>query len=184
MKKLTSILLLSCFALSSAFPMFADKKDKHHENHRYEYQDKHQPGKGHNNPKVNPKDKNHHYDHGYTYYGPKPSKYEKDRAKAYNKYIKEQQKREKQYRKMMKHYHRDYTRNFWNMVRYASRGGRDVSVWQVSDDTYMVRYFLNGRWYTQYIYPYAGRYGNRSLISINWTPNSMWLPIPSININL
>ena len=185
MKNLTTILLLSCFILSSASPVFADRKDKLSDKNRHEYGDNRKPDRHHNDPKYNDhkKDK-HHYDHGFTYYGQKPSKHKHDRAKAYKKYIKEQQKHEKQYRKMLKHYHRDYTNNFWNMVHNATRGGRDISVWQVSDDTYMLRYFLNGRWYSQYIYPYAGRYGNRSLISINWTPNNMWLPIPSININL
>ena len=52
------------------------------------------------------------------------------------------------------------------MVAYAARGGRDVKVWRVSDDTYVVKYLCRGgRHYTQRLYPYSGRYGSRGVVN-------------------
>ncbi len=71
-----------------------------------------------------------------------------------------------------------------HMVRYATRGCHDVAVWQVSPDTYLVKYRRGGRWYTQYVYPYAERYGAPTLISVNWQPLSPWTLIPSVQLNI
>ncbi len=71
-----------------------------------------------------------------------------------------------------------------NMVRYATRGCHDVAVWQVSPDTYLVKYRRGRRWYTQYVYPYAERYGSPTLISVNWQPQSLWTLIPPIQLNI
>ena len=71
-----------------------------------------------------------------------------------------------------------------HMVRYATRGCRDVAVWQIDYDTYIVKYRRGNRYYTQYLYPYADRYGDRSLITVNWQPLSPWTLIPPIQLNI
>lgn len=71
-----------------------------------------------------------------------------------------------------------------HMVHYATRGCHDVDVWQVNRDTYLVKYRRGRRWYTQYVYPYAGRYGSPTLISVNWQPQSPWTLIPPIQLNI
>lgn len=76
-----------------------------------------------------------------------------------------------------------------SMVGYATRGCSNVDVWQVDPNTFVVRYFRNGRYYTQYLYPYANRYGNIELLGGGWSPLSGWISIPlgslgSLNINL
>lgn len=171
---LSSVLLLGCSV--SAFAK--DKKHDHKNDHnRYE---QYQKDKSHRNDK--------HYDNYLSTRHYDRDKYDK---KAREKWEKEQKKRykaqEKRYHereKFMRKYHHDRQRDFWEMVRYVSRGGRDVRVWQISDDAYIVRYLLGGRYYTQRIYPYSGRYGGRSVININWTPSASWLFIPEINIHL
>ncbi len=70
------------------------------------------------------------------------------------------------------------------MVDYVTRGCHDVNVWQVSSDTFIVKYRRGGRWYTQYLYPYSEMYGNPTLISINWQPLSPWTFIPPIQLNI
>lgn len=40
-----------------------------------------------------------------------------------------------------------------HMVRYATRGCHDVGVWQISHDTYIVKYRRGNHYYTQYLYP-------------------------------
>ncbi len=71
-----------------------------------------------------------------------------------------------------------------NMVRYATRGCRDVAVWQISPDTYIVKYRKGNRFYTRRLYPYANRYDAPNLISVNWAPMSPWTLIPSIHLNI
>ncbi len=71
-----------------------------------------------------------------------------------------------------------------HMVRYATRGCHDVGVWQISHDTYIVKYRRGNHYYTQYLYPYADRYGARNVISVNWAPQSPWTLIPPIQLNI
>lgn len=71
-----------------------------------------------------------------------------------------------------------------SMVSHATRGCRDVAVWQVNPDTYIVKYRKGRRYYTQYLYPYSGRYGDCSLITVNWQPLSPWTLIPPIQLNI
>lgn len=71
-----------------------------------------------------------------------------------------------------------------DMVRYATRGCRDVDVWRIDYDTYIVRYRRGNRYYTQRIYPYRDVYGPRNTISVNWTPSSPWVSVPSIHLNI
>ena len=71
-----------------------------------------------------------------------------------------------------------------HMVKHACRGGKFVDVWRVSHDTYVVKYRKGNRYYTRYLYPYAERYGNPALISINWQPQTPWVLIPPIQLNI
>lgn len=71
-----------------------------------------------------------------------------------------------------------------DMVRYATKGCHDVNVWQINNDTYIVKYRKGKKFYTREIYPYAQRYGNVNLISVNWQPLSPWTLIPSIQLNI
>lgn len=78
------------------------------------------------------------------------------------------------------HYHS----NLAPMVRHAVRGARDVNIWQIDPETFVVRFRIGNRLYAQYIYPYSGIYGERSLISVNWLPQSPWIPIPPVTLNI
>lgn len=77
-----------------------------------------------------------------------------------------------------------YPDRLGRMVNHATRGCRNVSVWQVDNDTFVVRYLKGGRYYTRYIYPYANRYGAVQLLTPGWQPFSSWLTVPSIQVNL
>lgn len=74
--------------------------------------------------------------------------------------------------------------NLGFMINRIARGGRDVNVWQVDEGTYVVRFRKGKHMYAQYLYPYEGRYGRRSTISVNWAPQSIWSLIPSIHLNI
>lgn len=118
-------------------------------------------GKGHGNIKHNqPKPPRHHA-------VPAPPRY---RPKHYNH----------------AYHYPNYTvhDNLAYMVGRIVKGGHDVNVWQVDPYTYVVRFRKGNRIYSQYIYPYEGRYGNRNTISVDWTPLSPWTLIPSIHLNL
>lgn len=155
MRRIITSLLLSIFVIAGSSTALADK---HNGNH------------GHNG--------NHKYDYGYS------SHYQKDREKEYKKARKQEEKYWKAQQKADKRYYKDRDRELRKMVAYAARGGRDVSVWQISPDTYIVKYYRGGRYYTQRLYPYSGRYGSPGLININWSPESAWTLLPSININI
>lgn len=71
-----------------------------------------------------------------------------------------------------------------HMVSYMTRGCHDVNVWQIDYDTYIVKYRKGNRFYTRRFYPYANRYDNPSLISVNWQPMSPWTLIPPIQLNI
>lgn len=71
-----------------------------------------------------------------------------------------------------------------HMVNYMTRGCHDVNVWQIDDDTYIVKYRKGNRFYTRRFYPYANRYDSPSLISVNWQPMSPWTLIPPIQLNI
>ncbi len=97
------------------------------------------------------------------------------------------------------------------MVNHAIRGGRYDNVWLVAPGQYAVRYYLNGYYYMQYIWPETGRYGtpfrivmsapgewyaydNRNQwyyddgaslrISLNGSPLTPWTLIPSVELNI
>ncbi|MDE7413810.1 MAG: hypothetical protein K2N05_08520 [Muribaculaceae bacterium] len=98
-----------------------------------------------------------------------------------------------------------------SMVRHVVGPGRYDRVWLVAPGQYAVRFFNNGRYYMQYIWPESGRYGNPFQIVMNapgeWyaygNPNqwyyddgdvlrisvnggfvSPWTLIPSVEINI
>lgn len=148
---------------------FADRKDHRQDKGRYEHRD----SRDHKNhgPKIH-----NNYDHH--------KKFDREREKRHQNYIKQQRNYYKHQVRMSRHYHRDFERNFWRMVAQAAYGGTNVNVWQISNDCYMVRFLLNGHYYTRPIYPYSNSYGSRSLISVNWRPANSWINIPLININL
>ncbi len=160
MRRIITSLILSLFILSGTGIAFADKH-KHHDRDRYEY--------------------SHDRRHSYKHY-----KYDDD--DDYYKHMKKARKAEKKYwkerRKMEHRYYRDYDHQLRKMVAYAARGGRDVRVWRISDDTYLVKYYRGGRYYTQRLYPYSGRYGSRGIVNVNWNPLSSWTLLPSINISI
>ena len=77
-----------------------------------------------------------------------------------------------------------YPDRLGHMVSRAARGARNVSVWQVDNNTYVVRYFKKGRYYTRYLYPYANRYGAVQVLAPAWQPLSSWFTVPSVQVNL
>lgn len=172
MKKVISLLLLSLVLSAGSFSVSA--KDKHHDHHkdskhRYEYYKDH--------------------DHGHKYhhmkdYAKDMRKLEKERYKRYNKYHKDRDKYYKRQHKFYRHYHSDRVRDFWGMVYHAAGGAHNVSVWQISDDCYMVRYYRNGRMYIRTLNPYTSIYGAPSLVSNSWNPNPLWMLLPRVNINI
>ncbi len=161
MRRIITSLILSLFILSGTGVAFADKH-KHHDRDRYEYRHDRRPSYKHHK----------HHDDDDDYY-----KHMKKARKAEKKYWKER-------RKMESKYYRDYDHALRKMVAHAARGGRDVRVWRISDDTYLVKYYRGGRYYTQRLYPYSGRYGSRGIVNVNWNPLSSWTLLPSINISI
>lgn len=138
------------------------------------------------------------------------AKYQKKREKDWNKY---QKKREKERRKYYKHHDRryHYHDNLGYLVSRAARGGHSTVVWQVSPDTYVVRYVKGGNYYMRYLYPNSGRYGsalrlvadgpgwwyqygdrrrrfheaNGGLrLYLNGSPQNPWQLIPSLELNI
>lgn len=70
------------------------------------------------------------------------------------------------------------------MVINATYGCHDVNVWQVNPESFIIKYKRGKRLYTRMIYPYAGRYGNETLINVNWQPLNPWTLIPPIQLNI
>lgn len=74
-----------------------------------------------------------------------------------------------------------YERRLHDMVRHSTYGGRDIALWQIDHDTFIVRYFKDGRYYTRRLYPYTGRYGMTYEVATSWLPQTPWI---NINISL
>lgn len=203
---LLPILLLAAFAIAP-FEMSA----RHDERPRREQRDNHR--KHHDKDyKKRDKDRKHH---------------DKHRDKDHKKHDKDYRKHDKhryddRYRPghggshRPSHYskpprHHRYHPAMRDMVRHAARGGRNVVVWQVGPDTYMVRYLKGGHYYMRELYASSGRYGSpfrvvmdgpgrwyrhgnprhyyredgSSLrVFLNGTPQNPWTLIPSIELNL
>lgn len=97
------------------------------------------------------------------------------------------------------------------MVNHAIRGGRYDNVWMVGPGQYAVRFYRNGCYYMQYIWPETGRYGNpfriimagpgewyaynnrnqwyyddgaTLRISLNGSPLNPWTLVPSVELNI
>ena len=97
------------------------------------------------------------------------------------------------------------------MVKHCVGRGRYDHVWMVGPGQYAVRFFRNGHYYMQYIWPETGRYGspfrivmaspgewyaynnrnqwyyedgNSLRISLNGSPLSPWTLIPSVELNI
>lgn len=127
-----------------------------------------------------------HPDHGQRYHSEHHhnKKEIKERSKAQKRYRKEREKRYRRQVKFMRNYHKEREREFWNMIRHTTRGAQNIRVWQISDDAYMISYFLGGRQFVQKVYPYSGRYGRKERLNISLTPDPSWLLIPDIHIHL
>lgn len=105
------------------------------------------------------------------------------------------------------HHHK----NLGKMVKKCIHGGRYDNVWLVGPGQYAVRYYRNGIYYMQYIWPETGRYGrpfriikrrpgewyaydnrnqlyyedgNTLRISLNGSPLNPWTLIPSVELNI
>lgn len=109
-------------------------------------------------------------------------------AKQQKEWFKQEQKIHKQHLKHERKLHKEHektqrmnNRRLREMVGRATYGARDVNVWQIDRYTYIVRFHRGGRWYTQKIYPYGGRYGELYEINSRWTPEKPWI---NINISL
>lgn len=193
MSKKIYILLVAFILSCGASSALADRHDRDRD--RWEHSDrKRNPDRRDYNRKRD-RDRNHDRKDYYK-------KLEKQREKEYKKRQKDWEHRyerrnpDRYYApprppRPPKHYHPayrplpySYDRQFREMVRYATRGASNVAVWQIDDDTFIVKYFRGGRYFTQYLYPYTGRYGSRNHISVNWRPNSLWELIPQINLNI
>lgn len=190
MRRLIITSLLTLFLISGTGYSYADHHrgghDKDHKEHRYER-------KGHDKKRDKDRDK---------WRKEQEKKWKKDQKK----WKKEQEKRWKKHGRpnmgrplppppppayRPRHYNHAYHYphysvhdNLGYMISRIARGGRDVNVWQVDEGTYVVRFRKGNRMYAQYLYPYEGRYGKRSTITVDWSPLSPWTLIPGIHLNI
>lgn len=181
MRRIATIALLSLLLVSFTVPVYADK-DKDHRRERYEHRNfSFLNKKHHDKDKHYKKEKHHDKDRKHKGH----DKYDKHKYDKHHKYDYRKPKHYKhKYHDRGRHYGHSYSKQLERMVRYAARGARDVDVWEISPDVYMVRYYLNGHYYAQRLYPSSGRYGARGLINVNWAPSPGWSLLPSININI
>lgn len=70
------------------------------------------------------------------------------------------------------------------MVKHTTRGCKDVNVFRVNRDTYVVRYRKGHKIYARYLYPFDNRYGAKNVVTMNWIPQVPYVEIPPIQINL
>lgn len=70
------------------------------------------------------------------------------------------------------------------MVKHTTRGCKDVNVFRVNRDTYVVRYRKGHKIYARYLYPFDNRYGAKNVVTMNWIPQVPDVEIPPIQINL
>lgn len=165
MRRILTFAFISLFLISFTLPAFADK-DKHHRE-RVEHR-----GFSHSSGKHKEKDK---------HYKNERQKGHKDKDRKRSDYRHHEPPRPVTHHKAHRPH---YSKQLERMVRYACRGGRDINVWEISPGIYMVKYFLNGHYYTQRLYPGSGRYGARGMINVNWAPSPGWSLLPSIYINI
>lgn len=181
MKRIISILLLSLFMAIGTGEAFADRHDNHGRDRKEQRDkgrrggnDRHYGKDNHNkkykdHKKYDRRDKD--YRHGKGHVRPAPRHYSPAPPR--------------------RHHTGRYAPpppppppRLGHMVRYATRGMHDVAVWQVSPDTYILKYRHGNRYYTRYLYPYAERYGSPTVISVGWQPLSPWTLIPPIQLNI
>lgn len=206
MRRFTISLILSLLISASSGIAFADKHHKGHgdDRDRYERKEYYRHDRDKHDKDWRKDHDRYRGDRDHGKYGPismpRPgyggdnrgySKARKDYYKAQKKYIKERERQARRYYRDRDRYYRyrygdyrDYDPELLRMIAYAARGGRDIRVWHISDDTFLIKYWLGGRYYTQRLYPGSGRYGARGMVNINWNPLSSWTLLPSININI
>lgn len=175
MRRLIVTTVLSLFLISGFGNAYAD--DHHGRNHDKDRKEYRQDKKHHDDKKRHD-GKRHHEEkrrpnikkgHGHPTPPPPPAPHF-NRPRHYNHAY---------------HYpHYSVHDNLGYMISRIVNGGRDVNVWQVNSNTYAVRFRKGNRMYLQYLYPYEGRYGKRSTISVNWAPLSPWALIPSVHLNI
>lgn len=174
MRRIISLILLSLFISTGSNVALADRHDHRRDNREWKSDRHHDKDRRHKEKQRYKKDR---HDKRYKHH-------DRDRGPVIRIYSDYREPRHYRKPKPHKRYCYGYPAILPRMVAYAARGGRDVNVWQIDDDTYVVRYNCGGRYYTQRLYPNSKRYGARGLVNINWSPESYWLPLPSININI
>ena len=173
MKRIITLLVLSLLIFSGSGIAFADNNKKH--GHKQEQSSHSRPGSSSQNGFHS--DKNHNVgnrrkDKHNSLSRPGSMQDVKHRRPHYDNHNK-------------KHgISSSYKKQLNKMVKYATRGGRNVSIWQIDSDTFIIRYLLGNQYYTQRLYPGSKRYGARKLVNVNWTPLSSWSIIPPISINI
>lgn len=162
MRRVITTVILSLFIITGTGAAFADKHHKSYDHGNYEY-------RGHDRHPDYGKYDRHHKDMGRYKEYKKAHKYNKHwkghKRKAYGSY-------------------KDYNYTLHKMIAYAARGGKDVRVWRISDDTFIVKYYRRGHYYTQRLYPHSGRYGSRGIVNVSWSPHPSWILIPSVNVSI
>ena len=166
MRRIFTLLLLSLFLSVGSVEAFADKHDKGGPRQEQKFNKKNNKGKA-----ENKKDKgNGHNMRPGSAPGVQPGKGHKPAVAPSPQPV----------------HHRPTSTppRLHNMVSNITRGCHDVNVWQIDDETYIVKYRKGNRFYTRRFYPYANRYDSPSLINVNWQPQSLWNLIPPIQINI
>ena len=164
-------LILSLFLTLGCGTAYSRYHDRHGHRERYEQRDhhgnkgeKHGHGKKdfkHHGKKIDKREYNHRYDHH------KHNKWEHRRP-----------------RRIHHNAPPPPPPRLPHMVRHATRGCRDIAVWQIDYDTYIVRYRKGNLFYTRRFYPYINSFDKPRLVSVNWMPQSPWIAIPSIHLNI
>ena len=182
MRRIVTSLLLSFFLISGTGVAFADR---HNDRDRKEYRHndrRHDNGKkkGHDNKSgkhsgMKPGPAN-------NFGNPGPAKHFGNPGPA--KHVRHKAPQHQSMRPTPPPPGHNFHANLGPMVHHAGRGARDVQVWQINPTTYIMRYWLGGHYYTRYLYPGSGRYGRPALVSVNWSPMTPWIPVPSISLNI
>lgn len=167
MKRIITLLVLSLFIFSGSGIAFANK-DKSKGNHKQEQTSRPRPGSSRQKPTNIPNRNNN----GIKGSMPRPGQSHTIHPQGPNNVIRAPR------------ISKSYQTQLDKMVRYAARGAKDVSVWQIDPETFIIRYLLGNQYYTQKLYPGSCRYGARSVINNGWSPLSSWSLLPPININI
>lgn len=183
MKRSLFALSLSLIFIAGSFSASAERKNDHRGDYRKSEQSK--------NPK---KDSRNNFKKDFNNRSKDADKSRKEYNRNYNFDERDFNRKEKSFREREKMSHRNrvmYGQPGWSrppkldyMVRHIDRGAKDVSVWQVDYNTYVVRYRKGHKWYKRLFNPYTGHYSSPALINVNWQIPGSWIQIPPIQINI